>query len=233
MTGECYQLNGFYKISIFQSFTHSHDKRPGPQGFCISSGAKHGSREMDHKLFLMAWFLESLQQCNHWTFQSTWSHSWHVLTEGSNKMPPTCIIRQHRKLLYKQNPRHESKLWQLHSDGEELHKIFSLSSLLPDIIVMIWVWTWTSFVLLRECVICQGTRQQLCYRSNPEGSIHWVALGDPWQHTVVWLWQTNRKLSANCLHPCICFRTENPVTVAFSLSSFASEMNCCYYFAAI
>lgn len=94
-------------------------------------------------------------------------------------MPPRCIIKQHRKLLYMQNPWHELKLWQLHSDDEELYEIFSLSSLLPDTIVMIRVWMRASFVLLHECVTCQGTRQQLCYRSNPGDSIHWTALGDP------------------------------------------------------
>lgn len=72
----------------------------------------------------MVWFLESLQQCNHWTSQSTWSHSWHVLKEASNKMPLTCIIKQHRKLLYMQNSWHESKLWQLHSDDEKLYEFF-------------------------------------------------------------------------------------------------------------
>lgn len=136
-------------------------------------------REMGHILFLMAWLLESLQQCNHWTFQSTWSPSWHVLKGGSNKMPVTCIIKQHKKLLHMQNPCHESKLWQLHSDDEELYEFFSLSSLLPDIIVKIRVWMRDGFVLLHECVTCQGTHQQLCYRSNPDGSIHWIALGDP------------------------------------------------------
>lgn len=86
-------------------------------------------------------------------------------------MPPTWIIKQHRKLLYMQIPWHEAKLLQLHSDDEELYEIFSLSSLLPDI-VTIQVWMRVNFMLLHECVTCQETCQHLCYRSNPDGSIH-------------------------------------------------------------
>lgn len=132
-------------------------------------------RDLGHKLFLMPWFLESLQQCNHWTFQSTWSHSWHVLKEGSNKMPPTCIIRQHRKLLYKQNPWHESKLWQFYSDGEKMKFFLSPHCCLTSL---------SRFgsgcgPALCCSVTCQVAHQQLCNRSNPDGSIHWVALGDP------------------------------------------------------
>lgn len=122
---------------------------------CISSRAKLGSKE---RAGLMAWFPESLQQCNHWTFQSTWSHSWHVLKEGSNKMPPTRSIKHHTKLLHMQNACHESKPWRLHSADKKLCEVeghFALSPLMMTSSSRFV--SEASYVLLLECASWQGT----------------------------------------------------------------------------
>lgn len=158
----------------------------------------------------MAWFLESLRQDNHWTFQSTWSHSWHALKEGSNKVPLTRIIKQHTKLLHMQNPWHESKPWRLHSADDELSEVeghFALFPLMFDMTITIRVWrrpamcSCTSVRADRQCTSSSVTEAILM---APFVEQHWVTM---WQHVVVWQWQTSRALSTNCLQPYICCRT--------------------------
>lgn len=146
----------------------------------------------------MAGFLESLQQCNHWTFQSPWSHSWHVLKEDSSKMPLTCFIKQHIKLLHMQNPWQESKPWRLHSADEKLSEVehFALSPLMSDIIITISAWCRPAMCC------CTSVRAK---REQASNSVTEVILMAPFveQRWVTMIarggaaWQTSRVSSAN------------------------------------
>lgn len=183
----------------------------------------------------MAEFLESLQQCNHWTFRSPWSHSWHVLKEGSSKMPLTCFIKQHTKLLHMQNLWHESKPWRLHSADEKLFEVehFALSPLMSDIIIVISVWCRPAMCC------CMSVRASREHASNSVTEVIlmapfieqcWVTV---WSHVVAGHGRLAER-QVSTLRPYTCYGTVSPITIASSSpSSSTSEADSSCHLAAL
>lgn len=147
--------------------------------------------------------------------------------EGSSKMPLTRIIKQHKKLLHRQNPWHESKPWRLSSADEELPEgHLALSPPMPDTIIVIPVWC-------RPATCCCTSVQ--AGREHTSSSVTEVVLMAPFlnQHGVTYDHIRWCGKGTNCQHPYSCCRTASSITIASSPSSSSSSEMDSYCLAAV